>query len=64
VGVENWNPESSILNPAFTLEFGVEKLFRDASLFLHRDATVDISRFKIVKAMFRDTAGVYAEPEQ
>jgi len=46
------------------LEFGVEKLFRDASLFLHRDATVDISRFKIVKAMFKDTAGVYAGPEK
>jgi alkylation response protein AidB-like acyl-CoA dehydrogenase len=46
------------------LDFGIEKLFRDASLFLHRDATVDISRFKIVKAMFRDTAGVYAGPEK
>ena len=28
------------------LDFGVEKLARDASLFLHRDATVDIARFK------------------
>jgi alkylation response protein AidB-like acyl-CoA dehydrogenase len=45
------------------LDFGVEKLMRDASLFMHRDATVDISRFKIVKAMFPDTAGVYAGPE-
>jgi hypothetical protein len=45
------------------LDFGIEKLLRDASLFLHRDATVDISRFKIVKAMFPDTAGVYAGPE-
>ena len=45
------------------LDFGVEKLLRDASLFLHRDATVDISRFKIVKAMFPRTAGVYAGPE-
>jgi alkylation response protein AidB-like acyl-CoA dehydrogenase len=45
------------------LDFGVEKLLRDASLFLHRDATVDISRFKIVKAMFPQTAGVYAGPE-
>ena len=27
------------------------------------DATVDISRFKIVKAMFPDTAGIYAGPE-
>jgi len=46
------------------LDFGVEKLLRDASLFLHRDATVDISRFKIVKALFPHTAGVYAGPEQ
>ena len=46
------------------LEFGIEKYLRDASLFLHRDATVDISRFKIVKAMFPHTAGVYAGPEQ
>jgi alkylation response protein AidB-like acyl-CoA dehydrogenase len=46
------------------LDFGIEKLLRDAALFLHRDATVDISRFKIVKAMFPDTAGVYAGPEQ
>jgi alkylation response protein AidB-like acyl-CoA dehydrogenase len=46
------------------LDFGIEKLLRDASLFLHRDATVDISRFKIVKAMFPQTAGVYAGPEE
>jgi alkylation response protein AidB-like acyl-CoA dehydrogenase len=46
------------------LDFGIEKLLRDAALFLHRDATVDISRFKIVKAMFPDTAGVYAGPEK
>jgi alkylation response protein AidB-like acyl-CoA dehydrogenase len=45
------------------LDFGVEKFLRDASLFLHRDATVDISRFKIVKAMFPETAGKYAGPE-
>jgi len=45
------------------LEFGIEKYLRDASLFLHRDATVDISRFKIVKAMFPRTAGIYAGPE-
>jgi alkylation response protein AidB-like acyl-CoA dehydrogenase len=45
------------------LDFGVEKFLRDASLFLHRDATVDISRFKIVKAMFPETAGRYAGPE-
>ena len=45
------------------LEAGIEKLFRDAAVFLHMDATVDISRFKIVKAMFPETAGVYAGPE-
>jgi len=42
------------------LEAGVEKLFRDAAIFLHMDATVDISHFKIIKAMFPDTAGTYA----
>ena len=45
------------------LDFGVEKLFRDASIFLHMDATADISRLKIVKAMFPRTAGAYAGPE-
>src|SRR3982075_2101629 len=42
------------------LEFGIEKLFRDAAVFLHMDATVDISKFKIVKLMFPHTAGAYA----
>jgi alkylation response protein AidB-like acyl-CoA dehydrogenase len=45
------------------LDFGVEKLFRDAAIFLHMDATVDISRFKIVKSTFPHTAGKYAGPE-
>jgi alkylation response protein AidB-like acyl-CoA dehydrogenase len=45
------------------LDFGIEKLYRDASMFLHMDGTVDITRFKIVKSMFRDTAGKYAGPE-
>ncbi len=45
------------------LDFGVEKLFRDAAIFLHMDSTVDISRFKIVKSMFPHTAGKYAGPE-
>lgn len=45
------------------LEMGVEKLYRDAAIFLHSDATADISRFKIVKAMFPETAGKYAGPE-
>jgi len=45
------------------LDFGVEKLFRDAAIFLHMDATVDVSRLKIVKSMFPHTAGKYAGPE-
>ena len=45
------------------LDFGVEKLLRDAAIFLHMDATVDISKMKIVKAMFPGTAGKYAGPE-
>jgi alkylation response protein AidB-like acyl-CoA dehydrogenase len=45
------------------LDFGVEKLFRDAAIFLHMDATVDISKMKIIKTMFPDTAGKYAGPE-
>lgn len=45
------------------LEMNIEKYFRDAAVFLHMDATVDISRFKIIKAMFPDTAGSYAGPE-
>src|SRR6476469_703724 len=45
------------------LDFGVEKIFRDAAIFLHMDATVDISKMKIVKSMFPATAGTYAGPE-
>jgi len=45
------------------LDFGVEKLFRDAAIFLHMDATVDISKLKIIKSMFPATAGKYAGPE-
>jgi hypothetical protein len=45
------------------LDFGIEKVLRDAVIFLHMDATVDISKFKIVKNMFPDTAGKYAGPE-
>ena len=45
------------------LDFGVEKIFRDAAIFLHMDAAVDISKFKIVKSLFPDTAGKYAGPE-
>jgi alkylation response protein AidB-like acyl-CoA dehydrogenase len=45
------------------LDFGVEKIFRDAAIFLHMDATADISKLKIVKSMFPQTAGKYAGPE-
>jgi alkylation response protein AidB-like acyl-CoA dehydrogenase len=45
------------------LDFGVEKLFRDAAIFLHMDATADISKMKIVKSMFPATAGTYAGSE-
>ena len=45
------------------LDFGIEKVLRDAVIFLHMDATVDISKFKIVKSMFPETAGKYAGPE-
>ncbi len=45
------------------LDFGVEKIFRDAAIFLHMDATADISKMKIVKSMFPATAGKYAGPE-
>lgn len=46
------------------LEFGIEKLFRDAAIFLHMDATVDVSNMKIIKNMFPKTAGKYAGPEE
>src|SRR3984893_5283097 len=42
------------------LDFGVEKLFRDAAIFLHMDATTDISRLKIVKSMSPSKEGKYA----
>jgi alkylation response protein AidB-like acyl-CoA dehydrogenase len=45
------------------LDFGIEKVLRDAAIFLHMDATVDISKMKIVKNMFPQTAGKYAGPE-
>jgi hypothetical protein len=45
------------------LDFGIEKLYRDATMFLHMDGTVDITRFKIVKSMFPETTGRYAGPE-
>ncbi len=44
------------------LEVGVEKYLRDAAVYLHMDATVDVSNFKIAKALFPVTAGTYAGP--
>jgi hypothetical protein len=32
-------------------------------VYLHMDATVDVSNFKIAKALFPGTAGAYAGPE-
>ncbi|MGC8480419.1 MAG: acyl-CoA dehydrogenase family protein [Acidimicrobiales bacterium] len=45
------------------LEVGIEKYFRDAAVYLHMDATVDVSNFKIVRALFPETAGQYAGVE-
>ena len=42
------------------LEVGIEKYMRDALINLHSDGTSDVSNFKIVRAMFPETAGVYA----
>jgi alkylation response protein AidB-like acyl-CoA dehydrogenase len=42
---------------------GVEKLVRDAAVFPHTDGTADINRFKIAKALFPETAGIYAGPD-
>ena len=44
------------------LEVGIEKYLRDASVYLHMDATTDITNFRIVKALFPTTAGAYAGP--
>ena len=45
------------------LEVGIEKYMRDALINLHSDGTTDVSNFKIVKAMFPETAGRYAGSE-
>lgn len=42
------------------LEVGIEKAMRDALINLHSDGTTDVSNFKIVRAMFPETSGVYA----
>ena len=43
--------------------FAPEKILRDAAIFPHMDGTTDISKFKIVKALFPHTAGTYAGAE-
>jgi len=45
------------------LEVGIEKYMRDALINLHSDGTSDVSNFKIVRAMFPETAGRYAGAE-
>ncbi|HJR91637.1 MAG TPA: acyl-CoA dehydrogenase family protein, partial [Acidimicrobiia bacterium] len=40
---------------------GVERLLRDATLFFHLDGTNDIHRFRIIKDLFPESAGAYAE---
>jgi len=45
------------------LEMGIEKHLRDSTIFSHTDGTADIHRFKIAKALFPETAGIYAGPE-
>ncbi|HEX7097635.1 MAG TPA: acyl-CoA dehydrogenase family protein [Acidimicrobiia bacterium] len=45
------------------LEAGIEKFLRDATIFSHTEGTADMQRFKIIKAMFPETAGVYAGPD-
>jgi alkylation response protein AidB-like acyl-CoA dehydrogenase len=45
------------------LEVGIEKYMRDALINLHSDGTSDVSNFKIVRAMFPESAGRYAGAE-
>jgi alkylation response protein AidB-like acyl-CoA dehydrogenase len=44
------------------LEVGVQKHLRDAAVYLHMDATSDITSFRLVKALFPERAGTYAGP--
>ena len=45
------------------IEMGFERYFRDASVYLHTDGTVDVSNFNIVKSPFPGTADNDAGPE-
>ncbi len=45
------------------VDAGIEKYLRDSTIFEHTEGTGDLQKFKIIKAMFPDTAGVYAGPD-
>jgi alkylation response protein AidB-like acyl-CoA dehydrogenase len=45
------------------VEAGIEKHLRDSTVFGHTEGTADMQRFKIIKALFPETAGVYAGPD-
>ena len=45
------------------VDAGIEKYLRDSTIFGHTEGTTDMQRFKIVKAMFPDSAGLYAGPD-
>jgi hypothetical protein len=55
----NWQREW-LMDPEARL---APEILEGADIFLHMDATTDISKFKIVKSMFPATAGKYAGPE-
>ena len=43
------------------LELPIQKYLRDAFMFPHMDGATDICSFRIIKALFPDTAGTYAK---
>ena len=53
----------AVIAPRHLQQYWFPKIVADPT-FLYMDGTVDITRFKIVKAMFPDTAGAYAGPEK
>ena len=46
------------------LEMPIQKYLRDAYMFPHMDGALDICAFRIVKALFPDTAGIYAKDRE
>ena len=46
------------------LELPIQKYLRDAFMFPHMDGATDICSFRIIKALFPDTAGTYAKDLQ